>query len=399
MKGKKNNGISIVIPCLNEEASIRQAIEKAEEGVKKIGIPFEIIVVDNGSSDRSAEIARSCGARVLFEPHKGYGAALRKGFNNAVYEILAMGDADLTYDFTKLNELAEPVLTGKADLVIGNRMRSIKPGAMPPLHRYLGNPILSLFLRIMFHSNAVHDAHCGMRVLTKKAYKDMRLVTTGMEFASEMVVRAIRCGIKIEERDIEYHPRIGASKLRSFRDGWRHLRFMLLHSPTTLLLVPGLIGWVAGFIISLPLAFGPIMIAGRAIDIHCMLLGGLLNIISIQIISIGLLAKAYGHLSGLYEDVIIAWMYRWFTFEKACIISGLVIIGGLALTGYVVWRWIAAGFGALNEYRLLFLALLCLVNGIQIGAASYLFSIMALPRHIENLPAQAEETGISDAPE
>ncbi len=399
INGKKQfNGISIVIPCLNEESSIAQVIEKARVGANKIGIPFEIIVVDNGSTDRSAEIAKSCGARVLFEPHKGYGAALRKGFDNALYDVLAMGDADLTYDFTKLDELAEPVLKGRADFVIGNRMRSIQPGAMPVLHRYLGNPMLSLLLRIMFHSNAVHDAHCGMRVLTKKAYKEMKLVTTGMEFASEMVVRAIRCGLKIQERDIEYYPRVGYSKLRSFRDGWRHLRFMLLHSPTTLLLVPGIIGWFVGLIISLPLAFGPIMIGGRAIDIHCMLIGGLLNIISMQIISIGLLAKAYGHLSGLYEDVIIAWLYRRFTFERACLISGLVLFFGIILTGFVIWRWVQAGFGNLNEYRLLFLALLCLVNGVQVGAASYLFSIMALPRHIEILPSQAQETGIKDAP-
>ncbi len=292
------NGISIVIPCLNEEASIAQVIEKAKIGAQKIGLPFEIIVVDNGSTDRSAQIAKESGACVLYETHRGYGAALRKGFDNAKYDILAMGDADLTYDFTKLNELAELIIAGEADFVIGNRMRSIKPGAMPSLHRYLGNPVLSLFLRVMFHSNAVHDAHCGMRVLTKEAYKKMRLVTTGMEFASEMVVRAIRCNLKIREKDIEYHPRIGQSKLRSFRDGWRHLRFMLLHSPTTLLLVPGIIGWALGLLISLPLAFGPITIGGRLIDIHCLLLGGLLNIISVQIISIGLLAKAYGHLSG-----------------------------------------------------------------------------------------------------
>ena len=395
-KQQMTGGISVVIPSLNEEDSIGQVIEMARKGVAKLGLDEDIIVVDNDSSDRTAQIAREKGARVIFEKHRGYGSALRTGFQNARYEIIVMGDADMTYDFTALDDLVRPILDGKADFVIGNRMKSIEPGAMPKLHRYIGNPLLSLTLRIMFHSNMVHDAHCGLRAITASAYRQLRCVTTGMEFASEMVVRAIRCRLKIVERDIVYHPRKGQSKLHSFRDGWRHLRFMMLHSPTTIMLVPGVIFWTLGLLISLPLAFGPIIIGGRAVDIHCMLIGGVLNILSIQIITIGLLAKAYGHLSGLHDDPVVAWFYRWFTFERACIVSGVIIVIGIVLTAMVVITWVSSGFGALNQQRLLFLALICLVNGVQVGAASFLFSIMALPRHIDRLPPEAEKTGIAD---
>jgi hypothetical protein len=389
-------GISVVIPCLNEEASVGHVIDMARKGIAGLGLAEDIVVVDNGSSDRSAQIAREKGARVISERHRGYGSALRAGFHIARYEVIVMGDADMTYDFTAIDDLVRPILENKADFVIGNRMKSIKPGAMPKLHRYIGNPLLSFTLRLMFHSNKVHDAHCGLRAITASAYRQLRCVTTGMEFASEMVVRAIRCQLKIVERDIVYHPRKGQSKLHSFRDGWRHLRFMMLHSPTAMMLVPGVFFWTLGLLISLPLAFGPIIIGGRAVDIHCMLIGGVLNILSIQVITIGLLAKAYGHLSGLHDDPVVAWFYRWFTFERACIVSGAIILLGILLTVAVVTEWVTSGFGALDQQRLLFFALICLVNGVQVGAASFLFSIMALPRHIDRMPPEAEKTGIAD---
>lgn len=387
-------GISVILPCLNEEASVGQVIEAARKGAGKLGLDCEIIVVDNGSTDRSAEIAAAHNARVIQEPHKGYGSALRRGFASATNEIMIMGDADLTYDFENLETLARPILENKADFVIGNRMKSIEPGAMPKLHQYVGNPLLSLMLRVMFHNNSVHDAHCGMRAITRSAYRKLNCVTTGMEFASEMVIRAMRCNLRIMERDIVYHPRVGDSKLRSFKDGWRHLRFMMLHSPTTTMLLPGIVCWLTGLLISLPLAFGPIVIKGRAFDIHCMLVGGVLNIISIQIITIGLLAKAYAHLTGLHRDPIVAKCYQWLTFEKTSIISFSIITIGALLALKVILKWMQLGFGTLNEPRLLFLSLVLLVNGVQISAASYLFSIMALPRHIDDMPTELEKTGL-----
>ncbi|NCC53354.1 MAG: glycosyltransferase family 2 protein [Spartobacteria bacterium] len=392
----KYKGITVVIPCLNEESSIGEVIEAARAGIAKTGLAEEIIVVDNGSTDRSVEIAGQHNARIVRETHRGYGAALRKGFASASYGIMVMGDGDLTYDFSKLDEMVRPIMEGRADFVIGNRMHNIQPGAMPTLHRYIGNPILSFVLRLMFHSRAVHDAHCGMRAITREAYKQLNCVTTGMEFASEMVIRAIRCKLRIEQQDIIYHPRVGDSKLRTFQDGWRHMRFMMLHSPTTILLWPGLLGWLLGLAIAIPLAMGPVYIKGRLFDIHCMIMGGLLNIVSVQVITIGLLAKAYAHLSGLHHDPVVAWLYKHMTFEKTIILSGLVMLLGLVFTLAVIGKWIISGFGALNEARPLFFAMLCLINGIQIGAASYLFSIMALPRHLDHSPRYAEDTAVVD---
>ncbi|MBI2438831.1 MAG: glycosyltransferase [Lentisphaerae bacterium] len=396
MSNERSAGLSVILPCLNEEASLGQVIESARAGIAKLGLAEDILVVDNGSTDRSVQVAREHGARVVVEPHRGYGAALRKGFENARYDFIVMADADLTYDLAALDVVAAPLIKGAADFVMGNRMNGIQPGAMPRLHRYLGNPVLSAILRFLFRSKAVHDAHCGMRAITRRAYRRLQCVTTGMEFASEMVIRAIRCNLRIVERPISYHQRVGTSKLHSFRDGWRHLRFMILHSPTLLLLAPGIVGWLIGLAISAPLAFGPLIIQGRLVDIHCMLIGGVLNIVSIQIITIGLLAKAYGHLSGLHEDVIVAWFYRWFTFEKASIVAALMIGAGLVLALWILTQWLISGFGALNQQRLLFFAMICLVNGVQIGAASFLFSIMALPRHIDRLPPASANTGITD---
>ncbi len=260
------DGITVVLPCLNEKLPS----PKSSQGPRRSQSAWVGAAKSGGGQRfqrRLRRLALENGAQVVREKNRGYGSALRAGFRQAAYGIIVMGDADLTYDFERMDILVQPILDGQADLVMGNRMHRIQPGAMPGLHRYIGNPLLSLFLRIMFHSNAVHDAHCGMRAITKAAYERLHCVTTGMEFASEMVIRAIRCRLRIAERDIEYHPRVGESQLRSFKDGWRQLRFMILHSPTMLLLLPGIVCWLAGLAISLPLAFGPIVIQQRAVDI------------------------------------------------------------------------------------------------------------------------------------
>ncbi len=396
MREQAFDGVTVVVPCLNEADSIARVIEDARAGIAKVGLPGEVIVVDNGSTDGSTEIALAAGARVLHESHRGYGSALRKGFDNAAFGVVVMGDADQTYDFTAIEDLVRPILDGEADFVIGNRMNNIKPGAMPPLHRYVGNPILSGALRFMFHDHRVHDAHCGLRAISRDAYRGLKCVTTGMEFASEMVVKAIYNKLAITERNIVYHPRVGESKLISFRDGWRHLRFLMLHSPTTTLLVPGMLFWFIGLVLAMPLAFGPITIKSRNIDIHFMILAGLLNIVSLQVMTIGLLAKAYAYLSGLRDDPLIARFYAWFTFEKVSFLSLALVLAALAVSAVIIGNWVRSGFGPLNQSRLLFMALIVLINGMQIGLAAYLFSIMALPRHIDTLPPQVENTGIPD---
>ncbi|MCE9616373.1 MAG: glycosyltransferase [Lentisphaerae bacterium] len=382
------NGISVVIPCLNEAESIGQVVENARIGIAKLKMDGEVVVVDNGSHDGSANIALAHGARVIAESEKGYGAAIRRGFADARYDILVMGDGDLTYDFTRIDELVHPILEGEADFVVGNRMKNIRPGSMPTLHRYVGNPLLSLLLRILFHRHIVRDAHCGLRAISRHSYLALHCVTTGMEFASEMVVRAIHCNVRMSERPIVYHPRVGESKLASFRDGWRHLRFMWLHSPAWALLIPGCLTWLVGLGMAVPLAFGPVTWHGRVIDIHCMILGGLLNAVSIQLITMGLLAKAFAHLAGLRYDRLIAWLYQHITFERFVIFTSPLILIGMGVTVRVIYVWIASGFGPLNEARGLFLGMLCLINGTQAAAAGYLFSILALPRHLEPFAPQ-----------
>lgn len=372
-------GISVIIPCLNEQDSIASVIDAAREGIQRSGLAGEIIVVDNGCTDRTPEIARAKGARVVKERRRGYGAAIRHGFAEARHPILVMGDGDLTYDFSGIDRLTQPIRDGRADFVIGNRMKDIRPGSMPHLHRYVGNPLLSMLLRLLFGSHAVRDAHCGLRAIRRDAYESLRCITTGMEFASEMVIAAIRNNLRILELDIAYHPRVGESKLRSFKDGWRHLRFMLLHSPAILLLIPGSIVWLVSMAIALPLAFGPIIIEGRKVDIHFMMMAGLLNILSLQIITSGMLAKAFAHLSGLRHDPVVAWFYRHFTFEKVMVGAAILFVIGLWIAGRIVLNWAWSGFSDLDQARRLFFAVLAIVNGVQIAAASYLFSAMALP--------------------
>lgn len=380
------HGISVVIPCLNEEVSIREVVAWAQEGIRATGLPGEVVVVDNGSRDRSRELAREAGARVVEESQRGYGAALLRGFQESRFDTMVMGDADLTYDFRKLDELAQPVLAGEAELAIGNRMNNILPGSMPWLHQYIGNPVLSWLLSVMFHTKAVRDPHCGMRVINRAAFMKLGCVTSGMEFASEMVIRAVRAGWRIVDRDIIYHPRHGESKLRSFRDGWRHLRFMMLHSPTTTLLWPGTILWVLGFLLTVPLALGPVVVQGRLVDIHFMIMAGMLNIVSGQILLIGMLAKAFAHLTGLRNDPLIAWLYRFFHYEWITGVAVAILLSGAGGVGWVIWRWAQNGFGSLNEGRLLFFASLLVINGVLAVSGAYLFSIMALPHRTGGSP-------------
>lgn len=386
-------GVSVVIPCLDESESIGAVVDAAFRGIASAGLHGEVIVVDNGSSDESAEIAREHGARVIREEERGYGAALRKGSVSARHDVIVMGDGDLSYDFTKLDELVEPILDGKADFVVGNRMRNLRPGSMPPLHKYVGNPALSLMLRLMFRNHTVRDAHCGMRAITKSSYLQLECVTTGMEFASEMIIRAIDRKLRICEADITYHPRVGESKLKSFRDGWRHMRFMLLHSPSWILLAPGILLWLLGMAVVVPAAFIPVSVHGHEINIHSIIMGGILNVIGIQLISLGLIAKAYAHFSGLREDPLIVWFYRKLTFERVIIYTLPITLLGISITAKIFFQWIASGFGPMDQAKILFFGMLCLINGTQVWAAGYVLSILALPRHLGRFPVERDSNG------
>jgi glycosyltransferase involved in cell wall biosynthesis len=376
-EGSRAVKVSVVIPCLNEEASIERCVAEACRAIQGQGWEGEVIVADNGSDDRSAELARDAGALVVHEPRRGYGSAYRAGFAAARGDYIVMADADLTYDFGDIPRFVMKLDEG-ADLVMGDRMGGIQPGAMSWLHRYVGNPVLTGLLNLFFRTG-VRDAHCGMRAVRRSALPVLDLRTTGMEFASEMVIRAGKERLAIEEIPIHYHPREGESKLSSFRDGWRHLRFLLVHSPTWLFIVPGAALAAIGTLIALTVLF-EIDVLGREWDLHTMVGAALLMIVGTQVLALGLCAHAYGTYFMGEKDPWFDRMRARFKLEHGLLIGGLVIWAGLVVGAVIVGIWIDRGFGALSEERLAVLAATLVIVGIQIFFSSFLLSIIGLRR-------------------
>jgi glycosyltransferase involved in cell wall biosynthesis len=295
--------VSVIIPCLNEESTIGLCVRKALEAARRMGLNGEVVVADNGSTDRSAEVAAREGARVVREERRGYGSALLAGFGAARGRYLVMGDADDTYDFSQLPAFVDSLRDG-ADMVMGDRLGgTIEPGAMPWHHRYVGVPFLSFVLNRLFGAR-IADAHCGMRSLTREAYGRLRLRTTGMEFASEMLIRAARQKLRIRQIPITLHRggRPGRPHLRSFRDGWRHLKMMFMLSPTHLFLIPGATLLVLGAILLAVLAPGPIRLGDLLVDYHFMILGSLLAVLGFNVLSIGMFARIYSSGSSTWSE-------------------------------------------------------------------------------------------------
>jgi glycosyltransferase involved in cell wall biosynthesis len=369
--------VSVVIPCLNEEANIESCVTRALKAMDEAGIAGEVVVADNASEDRSAELAQAAGARVVHEPRRGYGSAYLAGFAAARGEYIVMGDADLTYDFEEIPRFVEKLDAG-AELVMGDRMKNIHPGAMPWHHRYIGNPILTGILNVFFRTG-VSDAHCGMRALRRDVLPRLDLRTTGMEFASEMVIRASKEKLRIAEFPIEYHPRGGESKLSSFRDGWRHLRFLLVHSPTHLFILPGAIMAIIGALIS-ALVLSQVHVFGRAWDLHTMIAGALLTIIGTQVVALGLAAHAYGKYFMGEKDPWFDRMRERFSLEHGLLIGGGIAFAGFVLGGVIVVEWFARSFAALSEQRLAVAAATLLIVGLQVFFSSFLLSILGLRR-------------------
>ncbi len=369
--------VSIVIPCLNEAGNIEFCVRAAREALEKAGLSGEVVVADNGSEDGSSELAERAGARVVHEQRRGYGSAYLAGLAAARGEYVVMADADLTYDFDDVPRFVQELKQG-ADLVIGDRMDNIKPGAMPWLHRYVGNPILTGVLNLFFRTG-VKDAHCGMRAVRRDVLPRLDLRTTGMEFASEMVIRATKENLDIRQFPIEYHPRGGESKLSSFRDGWRHLRFLLVHSPNWLFIVPGaamaLIGTVAALTV-----VAQIDVFGRAWDLHAMIAGALLMIVGTQVVALGLCAHAYGTYFMGERDEWFDRMRARFRLEHGLVLGGVIGLIGFAIGLAIVITWINRGFGQLSEERLAVLAATLMIVGVQIFFSSFLLSILGLRR-------------------
>lgn len=371
--------VSVVMPCLNEEETIGACIEKAQNALKTNGILGEVIVADNGSTDNSVAIAEELGARVVHQPIKGYGAAYLAGINAAQGEYIVIGDSDDTYDFTEIVQFIQPLKEG-ADLVMGSRFSGeILPGAMPKLHKYLGNPVLTGILNLLFRAG-VSDAHCGMRAFTRVAYQQMQLQTTGMEFASEMVIKATRAKLKIVEVPITYYPRKGESKLNSFRDGWRHLRFMFLLSPTYVFLVPGLLLFLLGFIGTLLLLPGPLKIGAHAYDVHIMVLVCLLCLLGYQLLLLGFSARSLSLLRGFSNsDPLIQRVYRHFNLEKGLLLGFTIFLIGLLIDGWIAYRWVKSGFGELHQVRMALFALLLMAIGAQTVFSAFFLSMLGIP--------------------
>jgi glycosyltransferase involved in cell wall biosynthesis len=369
--------VSVVIPCLNEEDNIEACVRAARAAMDEAAIAGEVVVSDNASDDRSAELAAAAGARVVYEPRRGYGSAYRAGFAAARGRYIVMGDADLTYDFREIPRFVEQLEEG-AELVLGDRMDNIHPGAMPWLHRYVGNPILTGVLNIFFRTG-VSDAHCGMRAVRRDVLPRLDLRTTGMEFASEMVIRAAKERLDIREFPIEYHPRGGESKLSSFRDGWRHLRFLLVHSPTYLFMLPGAALLALGTLVAL-VSLLQIDVLGREWELHTMVAGALLMIVGTQIVALGLCAHAYGTYFMGDKDPWFDRMRARFRLEHGLMAGGATLVAGLALVLVVLVTWIDRGFGELSEERLAVMAAALVIIGLQVFFTSFLLSILGLRR-------------------
>ena len=369
--------VTVVIPCLNEAESIERCVRAASDALQAGGLAGEVVVADNGSDDGSPDLARAAGARVVHEPRRGYGSAYLAGFAAARGEYIVMADADLTYDFDEIPRFVSKLDDG-AELVMGDRMKGIQPGAMPWLHRYVGNPVLTGILNLFFRTG-VRDAHCGMRALRRDVLPRLDLRTTGMEFASEMVIRAGKARLEIEELPIDYHPREGESKLSSFRDGWRHLRFLLVHSPNWLFIIPGAVLAVLGSLIAATVLL-QLDIFGREWDLHSMVAGALLMIVGTQVLALGLCAHAYGTYFMGEKDVWFDRMRSIFRLEHGLMLGGTVLAGGLVISTVILGTWVERGFGQLSEERLAVFAATLIIVGIQIFFSSFLLSILGLRR-------------------
>lgn len=378
--------LTIVMPCLNEAETLATCIRKAQAGITRAGIRGEVLIADNGSTDGSIQIAESLGARVEHVKEKGYGNALRGGIGAARGRWILMGDSDDSYDFSDVSGFVGRLREG-CDLVMGCRLPvgggTIKPGAMPWKNRWIGNPSLSFIGRLFFRT-PIHDFHCGMRAFSADAYRRMDLKTTGMEFASEMVMKATLKGLRVAEVPITLHPdgRSRPPHLKPWRDGWRHLRFMLIYSPKWLFLMPGIVLLLLGALgLVLPIA-GPFKLGGASLDIGTMVVASMAMVLGYQLVAQAFYAKVFAVGEGLLpNDAHFAGLFRHWNLEKGCVLGVLLTLCGFAGLGWAVWSWSQAGFGPLkpeaNLRRLIPSATLTIL-GLQTIFSSFHLSVLGL---------------------
>lgn len=388
--------VSVVMPCLNEHETLGKCIQKAQRAFREHALSAEVVVADNGSTDGSQAIARRLGARVVDIPVRGYGAALQGGVEAAQGKYVIMGDADDSYDFANIMPFVEKLRAG-CDLVMGNRFRGqILPGSMPFLHKWLGNPVLSWLGRKFFRCPA-GDFHCGLRGFRKAAFDEMRLQTTGMEFASEMVIKSTLLKHRFAEVPIVLHVdgRSRRPHLRTWRDGWRHLRFMLLFSPRWLFLIPGVLLFALGLFITTWLLGGPRSIGSLTFDINSMLLAGSAALVGYQLVVFAVFTKIFVISEGLHppRTHLYKSIFRGLTLEAGLLVGLLLIAAGIVVTGLAVWDWWSAGFGQLNPQvtmRRTIPAVLLLTLGVQTVFASFFLGVLTLRRKRVEDPDQSQ---------
>jgi glycosyltransferase involved in cell wall biosynthesis len=378
--------LSILMPCLNEAETLATCIKKAQKALEDLNVNGEVVVADNGSTDGSPEIAASLGARVIHVAEKGYGSALLGGIKAARGKYIIMGDADDSYDFTNLGPFLEKLRAGY-DLVMGNRFKGgIAPNSMPPLHKYLGNPVLTGIGRLFFRSPC-GDFHCGLRGFSKAAIQRLDLRTRGMEFASETVVKASLHGLRITEvpTTLSVDGRTRPPHLRSWRDGWRHLRFLLLYSPRWLFLYPGLLLMLIGTVVSGWLLVGPRVVDGITLDVHTFLYAAIAIVIGYQTVIFAIFTKVFAITEGLLpEDPRLKRLFRYIRLETGILAGALLLATGIGLSIYALSLWSSTSFGPLDPSRTLHFvipAVTSIALGLQTVLSSFFLSILGLERH------------------
>jgi hypothetical protein len=370
--------LTVVMPTLNEEAGIEECITRVKNAVVELSVPTEIVVSDS-STDRTPEIAREMGARVVEPDRDGYGYAYQYGFDHARGEYIAMGDADTTYDFEQLPRLYREVADGGADLVLGSRFAGeIRDGAMPPLHQYVGNPALTGFLNL-FYDTSVSDAHSGFRVFTAEALEQMSLRSTGMEFASEMMMAAGAEGLEVAEVPITYYKREGEATLDSFQDGWRHVKFMLVNAPGQLFSIPGVTMCVVGTVLMLVATLG-IELVGQPLGIHSLIGGSLLTLVGFQVGTFGVLSDIATDPVQRPQDRVTRLIRAEFTLERGIGVGLVLLAFGATVAGQMLLRWVSSGFDVLPLVTGDILAFTTILLGVQTVFNSFFASTVATLR-------------------
>ena len=375
--------VSVVIPCLNEANSIAICVEKAQKAFADAGLRGEVAVADNGSTDGSIEIAEKHGARVIPVAQRGYGSALKAGIRTARGAFLIMGDADDSYDFGEVPRFVEEWRKGN-EVVMGNRFAGeIKPGAMPWHHKYIGNPGLTALLNLFFHSG-IHDSHCGMRGFTREVFDRMDVRSSGMEFASEFVIKAAQLRAKTSEIPITLwkDKRGRPPHLRSFRDGWRHTRFMLLYAPNWLFILPGGLLMALGLFLTCWLLPHPRRLSPRVVlDVHTMIFVVIFTLMGAQILATAAFAKVFSYAERFDRNTVsLKRLLKRVTFESGLLLGGVLFLLGVAGCAYITWQWAAGGFGPLHQVREVLFWSMWLFLGVQIIFSSFFLSMLGISR-------------------